>query len=293
MTTEKELLSTVQVAERLGSSSQNIFRAVWSGTLRPAARVGCHRAYRFESSEVERYAATKIYAPFPTVAQVARRLGLSTTSIYRLVARGQLHIAVGTPPPMRFDAEDVERFATINRSAGVDPGRLTTTQVARRLGITASRVRMLMAAKRIVPVVQGPRGYEFDPHEVERFAAIERPQFRRLSDDELAYIAGAAREATGRQIAQSLNRPLNSITSALQKIRREGWVCRFVVRECAECGQPFVIRTDRGAPSKTGHAACRGSRHARQQRAVARANVQHPASELRESLGVRDERSYS
>lgn len=55
------------------------------------------------------------------------------------------------------------------------PHLLTGGQVATRLGVSRQRVAQLVAVTLLIPAVKGPRTTLFDPAEVERFAALERP----------------------------------------------------------------------------------------------------------------------
>lgn len=254
MTTENELLTTFQAAQRLSSPRQHILLWVNKGQLHPAARVGGKGAYRFDPEEVARFrtflkrSGGERYAPLLTTEQVGQQLSCSPWSVRRLVNRSALQAAVRTSGRLLFDPDEVARYAL---TLAIPPGRLTTSQVAQRLGVHRSRVSQLVETGHLVPVTRSGRVYQFDDGEVERYAMSQRLPKAPVSDVDMAYIVSALGTLRPREIARHLNCSPSDMYSVFQKVRREGWVCPIVIRACADCGRSFVARKSRGRPLRT------------------------------------------
>jgi excisionase family DNA binding protein len=105
------LISSKDVAARLGVSQATVSRAVAKGLLRPAlVTPGGHR--RFSPEDVEAFAAGLLDDPdgarLLTTGEAARLLGVSQPTLNRAVRRGRLHATVTTPGGhRRFDSAEL------------------------------------------------------------------------------------------------------------------------------------------------------------------------------------------
>jgi hypothetical protein len=75
----------------------------------------------------------------------------------------------------------------------MNPELLTASQVARRLGLSAERIRQLARAGRLQPAQRSPLGQLWAADAVEAFAATRDP-WGRYQPDTSATPAGAARD---------------------------------------------------------------------------------------------------
>ncbi|HEY3085409.1 MAG TPA: helix-turn-helix domain-containing protein [Candidatus Dormibacteraeota bacterium] len=105
------MISSRDVATRLGVSQATVARAVARGLLRPALITpGGHR--RFSEKDVETYAASLQDEPegarLITTGQAARLLGVSQPTLNRAVRRGRLQPTLTTPGGhRRFDSAEL------------------------------------------------------------------------------------------------------------------------------------------------------------------------------------------
>jgi len=105
------LISSKDVAARLGVSQATVSRAVAKGLLHPALITpGGHR--RFRSEDIEAFAAGLLDEPdgarLLTTGEAARLLGVSQPTLNRAVRRGRLHATVTTPGGhRRFDSAEL------------------------------------------------------------------------------------------------------------------------------------------------------------------------------------------
>jgi excisionase family DNA binding protein len=115
------LISSKDVAARLGVSQATVLRAVAKGLLRPVlVTPGGHR--RFSERDVETFAAgwsrDTDSARLLTTGEAARLLGVSQPTLNRAVRGGRLHATLTTPGGhRRFDNDEL--VAALYR----DPGR--------------------------------------------------------------------------------------------------------------------------------------------------------------------------
>jgi excisionase family DNA binding protein len=105
------LISSKDVAARLGVSQATVLRAVARGLLRPAlVTPGGHR--RFSLKDVEAF-ADKLQddpdgARLLTTGEAARLLGVSQPTLNRAVRNGKLHPTLTTPGGhRRFDSAEL------------------------------------------------------------------------------------------------------------------------------------------------------------------------------------------
>ena len=105
------LISSKDVAARLGVSQATVLRAVARGLLRPAlVTPGGHR--RFSADEVEAFAEGLQDDPdgarLLTTGEAARLLGVSQPTLNRAVRRGRIHPTLTTPGGhRRFDSAEL------------------------------------------------------------------------------------------------------------------------------------------------------------------------------------------
>jgi len=105
------LISSKDVAARLGVSQATVLRAVARGLLRPAlVTPGGHR--RFSADEVEAFAEGLQDDPdgarLLTTGEAARLLGVSQPTLNRAVRRGRIHPTLITPGGhRRFDSAEL------------------------------------------------------------------------------------------------------------------------------------------------------------------------------------------
>ena len=83
-----------------------------------------------------------------------------------------------------------------------------------------------------------------------------------LPPDALWRIATAGPEERPADLAREIGRPYFTIAKALQRIRREGWICQLHWTTCAVCGKPLA----HGTPKRVVHPACKAERVRRQAR---------------------------
>ena len=107
----KRLISSKEVATRLGVSQATVLRAVARGLLRPAlVTPGGHR--RFHLKDVEAMADKLQDDPegsrLLTTGEAARLLGVSQPTLNRAVRNGKLHPTLTTPVGhRRFDSAEL------------------------------------------------------------------------------------------------------------------------------------------------------------------------------------------
>ena len=105
------LISSRDVAARLGVSQATVSRAVARGLLHPALITpGGHR--RFSDRDVEAFADTVLDEPrgarLITTGQAAKLLGVSQPTLNRAVRKGQLRPTITTPGGhRRFDSAEL------------------------------------------------------------------------------------------------------------------------------------------------------------------------------------------
>jgi excisionase family DNA binding protein len=105
------LISSKDVANRLGVSQATVARAVARGLLRPAmVTPGGHR--RFGEADVETYASSLQDEPegarLITTGEAARLLGVSQPTLNRAVRSGRLRPTLTTPGGhRRFDSAEL------------------------------------------------------------------------------------------------------------------------------------------------------------------------------------------
>ena len=105
------MISSKDVATRLGVSQATVARAVGRGLLRAAMITpGGHR--RFSEADVEAYALSLQDEPdgarLITTGEAARLLGVSQPTLNRAVRRGLLHPTLTTPGGhRRFDSAEL------------------------------------------------------------------------------------------------------------------------------------------------------------------------------------------
>jgi excisionase family DNA binding protein len=105
------LISSKDVASRLGVSQATVLRAVTKGLLKPVmVTPGGHR--RFSEQDVEALAAglnkESDHARLLTTGEAARLLGVSQPTLNRAVRGGRLHPALTTPGGhRRFDNDEL------------------------------------------------------------------------------------------------------------------------------------------------------------------------------------------
>jgi len=105
------LISSKDVAVRLGVSQATVSRAVARGLLRPAlVTPGGHR--RFSEVDVKAFAETLLDEPegarLVTTGQAAKLLGISQPTLNRAVREGRLRPTVTTPGGhRRFDTAEL------------------------------------------------------------------------------------------------------------------------------------------------------------------------------------------
>jgi excisionase family DNA binding protein len=105
------LISSKDVATRLGVSQATVLRAVAKGLLRPVlVTPGGHR--RFSERDVDLLAAGQKpqadHARLLTTGEAARLLGVSQPTLNRAVRGGRLHAALTTPGGhRRFDNDEL------------------------------------------------------------------------------------------------------------------------------------------------------------------------------------------
>lgn len=78
-----------------------------------------------------------------------------------------------------------------------------------------------------------------------------------LSDADLAVLAAAPATVRAVDLARQLGRPYFTVNAALRRIRRDGWACPLVWRECAVCGQPGAFPVQR---TRLVHVGCERAR---------------------------------
>jgi excisionase family DNA binding protein len=105
------LISSKDVAARLGVSQATVSRAVARGLLHPALITpGGHR--RFSAGDVEAFADTALDEPqgarLITTGQAAKLLGVSQPTLNRAVRKGRLRPTITTPGGhRRFDSAEL------------------------------------------------------------------------------------------------------------------------------------------------------------------------------------------
>ena len=115
------MISSKDVAARLGVSQATVSRAVAKGLLRPALITpGGHR--RFSLEDVEALAADLLDEPdgarLLTTGEAARLLGVSQPTLNRAVRRGRLHATVTTPGGhRRFDSAELSAALYVEGTA--------------------------------------------------------------------------------------------------------------------------------------------------------------------------------
>ena len=115
------LISSKDVAVRLGVSQATVSRAVARGLLRPAlVTPGGHR--RFNEKDVEAFAETLLDEPegarLVTTGEAARILGVSQPTLNRAVRKGRLRPTVTTPGGhRRFDSAELSAALYFEDSA--------------------------------------------------------------------------------------------------------------------------------------------------------------------------------
>jgi excisionase family DNA binding protein len=115
------LISSKDVAVRLGVSQATVLRAVARGLLRPALITpGGHR--RFSEKDVEAYASLLQDEPegarLVTTGQAAKLLGVSQPTLNRAVRKGRLRPTLITPGGhRRFDSAELSAALYFEDSA--------------------------------------------------------------------------------------------------------------------------------------------------------------------------------
>jgi excisionase family DNA binding protein len=115
------LISSRDVAARLGVSQATVSRAVARGLLHPALITpGGHR--RFSDGDVEAFAETVLDQPegarLITTGEAAKLLGVSQPTLNRAVREGRLRPAITTPGGhRRFDSAELSAALHFEDSA--------------------------------------------------------------------------------------------------------------------------------------------------------------------------------
>jgi excisionase family DNA binding protein len=159
------LISSREVANRLGVSQATVLRAVARGTLKPAETTpGGH--HRFSLEAVSTMAGAPEAAPTAgtrllSTAEAARLLGVSQHTVIRACRDGHLVPDEVTPGGHRRFAEG--RIRKLSPLVGELVG---TGGAARALGLTAERLRRAVNRGTLTPAAVTPGGHR-------RFAAAE------------------------------------------------------------------------------------------------------------------------